>query len=403
MKLGGRKLGLFSKIFKRRKELVEDNEELLLENVVLKRTDIQMANEFQRLKFVRNCLEQLNEASNELEKVTFEYNLVTSYLKDMEEIEALPEPERKKIDECADKIVKIDKSRKVYVVGKSRITDRQFNNMELLEGEMPEAYEKLKKCEIYQLKIKQDLKRIEGEKHAFYFRKEELEVSMANMKGMTIICGGAVLACLFLLIILNVVFMLQTSIGFMITLLVAAITITILFLKFREFSVEYKNVSSNINKIILLQNTVKIRYINNTRLLDYLRVKFHVSHAKELKILWKKYQEEKKIREKFERAVEDLDFYRKLLLKILSNYNIHDTSVWIYQVEALVDEREMVEIRHRLVVRRQSLRKQMEANKEMAVMAQNEIKELVEKHPEYGEEILSYVSEFEQLQRGPIL
>ena len=55
------------------------------------------------------CLEQIAEASKELENLQFEYNMVTSYLKDMEEIEALPKEEKEILSECAKKIDALEK------------------------------------------------------------------------------------------------------------------------------------------------------------------------------------------------------------------------------------------------------------------------------------------------------
>ena len=50
----------------------------------------------QRGQYVRGCLEQIAEASKEVETLQFEYNMVTSYLKDMEEVEALPDKEKER-------------------------------------------------------------------------------------------------------------------------------------------------------------------------------------------------------------------------------------------------------------------------------------------------------------------
>ena len=55
--------------------------------------EIDFDNREQRDAYVRNCLEKMAEATKELENLTFEYNMVTSYLKDMEEMEALPPEE----------------------------------------------------------------------------------------------------------------------------------------------------------------------------------------------------------------------------------------------------------------------------------------------------------------------
>ena len=55
----------------------------------------------------------------------------------------------------------------------------------------------------------------------------------------------------------------------------------------------------------------------------------------------------------------------------------------------------MVEIRHNLIIRRQSLRRRMDYNKEMvAGKAQAEIKDLVDKYPKYAAEIVGIVEQY---------
>ena len=61
---------------------------------------------------------------------------------------------------------------------------------------------------------------------------------------------------------------------------------------------------------------------------------------------------------------------------------------------ALLDAKEMVEIRHGYIQRRQKLRKQMEYYKRMAEMARNEVKDLAADYPEYAKEILAIVDEY---------
>ena len=55
--------------------------------------EIDFDNKEQRSDYVKNCLEKIADATKELENLNFEYNMVTSYLNDMEEIEALPPEE----------------------------------------------------------------------------------------------------------------------------------------------------------------------------------------------------------------------------------------------------------------------------------------------------------------------
>ncbi len=85
-------MGLLKKLFSWKKKIEEPEYEIEDWNeIVYDRNEIKISNKEQRQEYVKGCLEQIAEASKELETLQFEYNMVTAYLKDMEEIEALPE------------------------------------------------------------------------------------------------------------------------------------------------------------------------------------------------------------------------------------------------------------------------------------------------------------------------
>ena len=84
------------------------------------------------------------------------------------------------------------------------------------------------------------------------------------------------------------------------------------------------------------------------------------------------------------------------MCNLLFQYNLKDPNVWMHQAIALVDNREMVEIRHELIERRQNIRKQMDYNAEVAKNAQGEIKDIVDKYPQYSQEIANVISEYEK-------
>ena len=155
-------------------------------------------------------------------------------------------------------------------------------------------------------------------------------------------------------------------------------------------------VEKGINKLVLLHNTVKIRYVNNTNLLEYLYVKYDVNSSNELKKLWDKYLEENIHREQEKQMDQDLDFNEAALIKLLRRCNLADPNIWLRQAAALIDNKEMIEIRHGLIIRRQKLRKQMEYNAKAAQEAQDEVKDIVDKYPEYAEKILDLVSDYEK-------
>ena len=76
---------------------------------------------------------------------------------------------------------------------------------------------------------------------------------------------------------------------------------------------------------------------------------------------------------------------------ILSEYDLNDAHIWIYRADALLDNREMVEVRHELNVRRQKIRENMEYNKEVVEKTNVEIKEFTKLNKGYGDQIMAVV------------
>ena len=358
---------------------------------------IDYTNREQRNDYVRNCLEKMADATRELENLTFEYDMVTSYLKDMEEIEALPPDETEQLKECAKRVSLLQDSKADFMERPRRITDEKYQQMERIADEVDEGYQKLTEAEAYQELVRQDLSRLDGEKHAYLYRKSEVMRIISDTRGMAIICVVALGLCILLLVLLQFFLEMDTRAGYLVTAAAAALAITIVYVKHVDARRELHRVETGINKIILLQNKVKIRYVNNTNLLDYLYLKYGVSSAQELMSLWENYQIERAEREKFRKAELDLDYNQQELLQILKRYQVKDPAVWLHQTEAILDHKEMVEIRHNLIIRRQSLRRRMDYNKEVvAGGSQKEIKDLVEKYPQYAKEIMASVEEYEK-------
>lgn len=358
---------------------------------------VDYTDEEQRHDYVKDCLERMADATKELENLTFEYDMVTSYLKDMEEIEALPPEESEQLKDCAKRVSLLQDSKANFMERPRRISDEKYQQMERIGDDVEEGFRKLTEAEDYQKLIKQDLSRLDGERHAYQYRKNEVMGIIADTRGMAIICVTALGLCIVLLILLQFFLDMNTKAGYLVTAAAAAFAITFIYVRHLEARKELHRVEIGINKIILLQNKVKIRYINNTNLLDYLCLKYGVSSAQELMDMWENYKIERLEREKFRKAEIDLDYNEKELLQMLKRYQIKDPAVWLHQTEAILDHKEMVEIRHNLIIRRQSLRRRMDYNKQVvAGGSQQEIKELVEKYPQYTKEIMAAVEEYEK-------
>ncbi len=394
----GSGMGLIKRLLQWKKDRQEPAFEVEDWNeVVYDRDDYQINDKSQREEYVKGCLEQIAEASKELETLQFEYNMVTAYLKDMEEIEALPEEEMAELMECAKKIDALEQQQSGYKERTNRMSEEMYHKMERLEEEIQEGYEKLSQAEEYQDFIKRDLRKLDGEKHAYLFRRSELRRIIADTRSMAVVCTVAVIIGILLLFILQFGFQMNTKLGYLAVAMAGAIAITAIFVKHNDSVKELNRVEGGINHIIRLQNTVKIRYVNNTHLLDYLYLKYNVSSASELGKSWQQYQEEKAERHSYLQAERELDQCQKDLLHVLRRYQVKDPMIWLHQTAALLDKKEMVEIRHNLIIRRQSLRRRMDYNKEViAGKAQAEIKDLVENYPKYAREILDIVGQYEK-------
>jgi hypothetical protein len=381
----------WKKIFRSRQD--EEGDELDFEDESWERIESNR-NKFnvhdwdQRKEYVQDCRDRIREASEELENLSFEYGKVTSYLKDIEEIEALPEEERKELNASAEKIQELESRRGAYLEKKNRMSDEKYHQMERMEDEAEEGLRKLSETEDYQNLIRKDMSRLDGEKHAYLYRKDELKGMIADAKGMTIICSVALIVCFVVLFTLKYALRMDIQVGFLLTTGLAALVITLLFIKYTESVKELKRVEKGINRIIMLHNRVKIRYVNNTNLLDYLYMKYKVSSAKEFLSLWEKYKVEKEERRRYREAELELDECQQELLSILKCYQVKDPAIWLHQTAAILDNKEMVEIRHGLIIRRQSLRRRMDYNREMIIeKTKGEMKELAEAYPQYAGEL----------------
>lgn len=382
---------LFRKKNRKVPEPAEDWEEITCE-----RDRINFHDAGERNRYLETCLEQIKEAERELELLSGEYNLVTGYLTDMEEIEALPEEQMREVKTVAGKMTALNQERNRYLDKERHLTDSEYRQMRSVEREAEEGIAKLQEAERYQKLVKQDLNRLDGERHAYAYRRSELSTMLVNLRGMAVICLTALGACILMLLLLQFGFHLDTAVGYYLSVAAAAIAITVIFIKYKDTERELDRLSNSVNKLILLQNRVKIRYVNNTHLLDYLYMKYGVESAAALKEKWELYQEEKEERRQFAEADAKLDYYREQLRELLTRYRVKDPDRWTASPAALLDSREMVEIRHGLIIRRQALRKQMDYNRKLEETAGEEIKAAVAEYPQYAAEITALVERYEK-------
>ncbi len=388
-------MGLFQKLFGRKKvKPIEEN----WEEIIYSREGIDFHSKEDRSGYIENCLEQMADAKKEIELLNGEYSVVTAYLTDTEEIEALPAGEKDILSIAANRLKAIEQERQNYLSKKDRMPDSVYYRMKEREPELEGALKKMKDAEKRSSVIKQDLQRLSREKQAYAYRKEELYGMLANFRGMAVIFIGALLVCVVILAILQFSLGLDATVGYFVAVVVAAIAMTVLCVKYMDAGREVHRVERAQNRLIQLQNKVKIKYVNNTNLLNYLYLKYQVKNASVLEKQCSQYQEEKEARNQYAEAEAKKEYYVKQLTEQLGHYRVRYPQRFTARVDALLDRNELVEMRHELILRRQSLRKQMEYNEDIMQQAREEIMDVARLFPEYAEEIAEKVNKYDKKQ-----
>ncbi|MFA9378595.1 MAG: hypothetical protein ACERKZ_17915 [Lachnotalea sp.] len=393
-------MGLFDRF--KKKEITQQDQLLsdidnVLEAKSLKLEEININNKEQRDQYVKYCCEQIAVAKNELSDSKQEYNIVTTYLSDIQQIEELPLNNKAQVTDLAREIVLLSDERKSFQTTSTKITDLQFSQIELNEEDIPKVLIDLEAREKEQNVIKTDMKYLEAEKTSLVFMRKETVKSQKNMKALAIITLFTLVITFLLLFILQTIYTWDISAGYTLVVLCGAVAATSIFVKIRYNSMELRKLELQINRAIVLSNTTKIRYVNATNALDYICNTYNVNGSRELKFIWEQYLSAKADSQRYKMNTSDLDFNNRQLISILTRYNINAPSIWIHQALALIDDKEMVEVRHNLIVRRQNLRKRVEYNTATIKNAKESITKIAKNNPEYMNEIVDVVKSVEDI------
>jgi len=347
-----------------------------------------------RSVYILEALERMEEASIRTDRNKDEYDAVTSLLVDMEEIDSMDVEKRLKVTELAGDIERLEKARRDLVYESGLMEEERIEELERMGDKIPEGISRMREAEDYRKLVLRDLKRLDSERAATRYREKEDRIILENSRGIALICVVAMSVCIGILILLRFKFEMDVRWGYLIISAMGAITLTGLFVRHMDAARDLKRLRKLENRLIVLQNTVKIRYVNNTKLLSYMYMKYSVESSEELAQDWETYNSEIGARIKDRKLSAELTDAYRLLMQTLDAAGIRDTDVWTRQTGALLDPREMVEVRHSLIARRQKLREQLEYNKEVAENEGKRIKEMAAAFPEYSDEIAEMVKRY---------
>ncbi len=341
--------------------------------------------------FVGNAISQIDIANKAVEDAKDEYEAVTNSLRDVQIITEIPKEARGELAAAAERIIELSIERENYQKSPNKISEEQYLKMESYGEDIRDMMKRLDDDEKYAEVIKEDMKVLEGEKGEIRYEIDEIQDKLELYKKLM----GWVIGALGAVVVFTGVNISmwegQYNVWIYGMLAFIGVTLAAIFAKQQEERKELRYQERKMNRAISLLNKAKVRYVNIRTSIDYQHLKYGVESAYELNHIWGIYLEMKRERELYRNSSKELHDAETELIAILSDFQLLDPRIWVHRSAALLDEREMVEVRHDLNVRRQKLRKNMEYNKQVAENTGKSIQDFAKMNSGYANEIMSLV------------
>lgn len=347
--------------------------------------------------YVLDCCEQMVELLKELNEVKLEYQMVTAHLNDMQEIDQIPEEEREEINTVASEIVRLNNKRKEFQNSTNKIPEDQYRQMEKHEEEIPAAIRRLKENEVYLAAVKRDMNHLEGEKSAWDYERNYLIEEQKLLQKLLVVLSGLFLGVFVVAFILQSTYYMDMKFVYLGNCFVAVIGGFYIFLRNQRNSLKIQQAQINLNHAIVILNRIKTKYVNSANAVSYECEKYSVHNGHEFEYTWNQYLQMKEERRVYYKTSGELENNNQKLISILRTFRIKEPNVWIHQAIALVDPKEMVEIRHELIQQRQKLRTRIEYNSKILEKRKQEVSEFLKVNPSYQKEIEEILSSIDSL------
>ena len=347
--------------------------------------------------YILDSCEQIIALTKEIEGEKTEYRIVTSYLTDIQTIEGLPEEMRQSIREAATNIEQLNAARQAYEKATYQISEEQFMLMEQEEDDIPQTIHRLLDNERYQDKVRRDKNILEAQKNQWEIEREAITGERKILKRASVLLFLLYVTLLILLFVLQFMAKMDLTVAFLVLFFVGALGGAMIYFRSLYLQKQMRQATRNENQAISLLNVVCMKYVNVTKAVEYTKDKFGIHNSTELNYVWEQYTSAVREKEKFLRNNDDLEYFNGRLIRLLQRIDLYDRKIWFTQTKALIDDQEMVEIKHNLVKRRQKIRAHMEENRKIVQSERNEIDRLMTEHEHYVPEIIEIISSVDKL------
>ena len=304
---------------------------------------------------VVSCCERIMDHTSQMRDAKAQYDVISDYLKDAEKIDDLPDGKRMRLIRAAQDVENVSAQRDELLERKSKIPESRRALFDSMGDDMVDQLERLKSNESYQALVKRDMQRLEGERHSWIVEIEESKNAQKILRRSLYILMGIFIAWIIIYLVLlnNISGRYIDELKFamlIVSALVAALGFAS-YLRFLNRKTNQKKARRALNKSIVLLNQMKAKYVTITNAVDYAYEKYDIHSSHELSYLWEQYLKAKKEEEEFERTGDELDAVGRELKRVLEAMEIDAVNFWAIQTRALIDRREMVEVRHHMGAR----------------------------------------------------
>lgn len=343
---------------------------------------------------ITELCERLVDAAYHIEDQRVEYDALGAYYDDIIRIEQMPENLRRELNDIAAKIEFLERNQEEFKRLKVKLSDEKYRVISKYEKDIPVTMKRLSELETRNGAIKRDMEHLENEKDSQDYYVSEAEDRQHYLRSI------ALSVSIMGVIAFGVIFWMYQAYDFAIevtcmgTLFAITVIYVILYLRYRDESYEIKLSQARKKKAVNLLNKVKIKYVNNVSTLDYIYEKYKVRNLRELESLWDQYNMLLSETRKFQHSIGDMRVYYDEMERVLRDVDVKDPYVWTQQTRALLDDREMVEVKHDLNVKRQALRSQMEVNETIRKRCLDKMKQMVVDEPALMENVREMLSAY---------
>ncbi len=383
--------------FKRKKKKQEELDHSF--NEVLE--EIHRIDDWENPKKIRHYIldscQQIVSRTKVVEKEKAQYRVLSKYMDDTRKLSTLNDRQSEALCDVIHKMDEAKKARDDYANVTHRLHEDQFIMLGQNAKFIPQEIRQMQENESYQYSLKRDMQLLEGNKKEYEIEREKNRYVKKMMKKIAVILLSGCATLVFLFLILQFAFELDTTWASLALLFFMVMFVLGLFYKNSNISRSNRNAISELNRTISLLNVARMKYANVTSSISYIQKKYRIRTSYELSYLWEAYNEEKKIRDKNKQDNEDYRFFFGRLVKMLNMLELHDIDIWLEQTDALVDETEMQKVKNSLIDRRTKLRDQIMENTRVIQEERDEIARLMREHDYYPSEIVELVGSVDRM------